>query len=519
MKRRVVSMLLVAGMALSALAGCGQDTSKDTQKQDTQQQVESSAQESEQESKQEEEEVVTVTWAIKCDPQEDDEEVLEALNELLRERYNLELNLLSIPNGEFNDRMRLMITSNEDWDLCFTANHSNNFYDNLNMGAFLPLNDLLETETGKKLMEVYPEGLYNVATYNGNIYALPNYQLIYSQNAVYIQKDLMDKYGLDYENYDVITDLVSDEKMVKFMEDVRDNEEDMYVLKEWGSFGSAVDKHYDSIVFGDVAAFIDGSWEATFLQEDEKWLEHKKGMNQLYKDGFIRSDVATVTDNSADVKSGRYAMQITTGKPDGPAYMSNEYGEEYVMLYFGEDGTLKPTLSIDAGVATMTAINVNSKNPEAALKMYTVFWTDPEIYNMFLFGLEGENYTVPSEGRVELIADSGYDRSGKGWMVGNQFNAWLLPGQEDGVWEKTDELNRKATPCYMAGFTFNQEPVSTELAQISSVASEYDKGYLYADDVDKWAKEYAEKLKAAGAQTVIDEVQKQLDEWRVANGK
>ena len=134
MKRRVVSMLLVAGMALSALAGCGQDTSKDTQKQDTQQQVESSAQESEQESKQEEEEVVTVTWAIKCDPQEDDEQVLEALNELLRERYNLELNLLSIPAGEYNDRMRLMITSNEDWDLCFTANHSNNFYDNVNMG-------------------------------------------------------------------------------------------------------------------------------------------------------------------------------------------------------------------------------------------------------------------------------------------------------------------------------------------------------------------------------------------------
>ena len=53
----------------------------------------------------------------------------------------------------------------------------------------------------------------------------------------------------------------------------------------------------------------------------------------------------------------------------------------------------------------------------------------------------------------------------------------------------------------------------------SDIGENFTYSSLTSGALDKWAKEYAEKLKAAGAQTVIDEVQKQLDEWRVASGK
>ena len=104
-------------------------------------------------------------------------------------------------------------------------------------------------------------------------------------------------------------------------------------------------------------------------------------------------------------------------------------------------------------------------------------------------------------------------------MLGKQFNAWLLPGQDDSVWVETEKINRSATVCNMAGFVLNSEPIATEIAQINAVVAEYDKMYLYCDDVDAWAEEYVAKLRAAGAQAVIDEVQKQVDAWRAANGK
>ena len=231
MKKRVVALMLTAGMVFSCLTGCGQEEQQEVSKGTSTSEESSKASEDAQEATEKVEEVTTVTWAISCEPQEDDEKVIEEINKLLRERYNLELNLLSIPAGEYDERMRMMITGNEDYDLCFTANWSNNFYDNVNQGAFLALNDLLESDVAAELMEVYPEGLYNVATISGEIYALPNYQMICNQGGYFVQKELADKYGLkpDAEIGD-ITDLEW------FMDEIRDNEKDYLVIRHKGNF-------------------------------------------------------------------------------------------------------------------------------------------------------------------------------------------------------------------------------------------------------------------------------------------
>lgn len=512
MKKRVVALMLTAGMVFSCLTGCGQEGQQEVSKGTSTSEESSQTSENTQKETEKVEEVTTVTWAISGEPQEDDEKVIKEINKLLRERYNLELNLLAIPGGEFNDRMRMMITGQEDFDLCFTANWANNFYDNVNQGAFYSLNDLLESEAGAELMEVYPEGLYNVATIGGDIYALPNYQLIYNQGGIFVQKDLADKYGLKPETE--IQDIVD---LEWFMDKIRDNEKDHFVVRHNMSFTSSVSRSgifYDT--FGTVAAVdrADENYQVVNYMKTNYFYEQYKKLNSYYDAGYIRSDVATVVDDSAEYKANKYAMYVTTGKPGGDVDASNNMGEDYYQFIYGE-----PTLTPTAGTATMTAINVNSKNPEAALKLYSVMWTDKEIYNMLLFGLEGEHYKKVADNRVELIADSGYDRSGLGWMLGNQFNAWLLPGQDDTVWEETEAINRSAKQSPLAGFVFDSAPVESELAQISSVKTEFQNGYLYAEDYDKWYNDYVTKLDAAGADVVVAELQKQIDAWRAANGK
>ena len=515
--KKVLSMLLVAAMLLACLVGCGQKKVETNESNQTSQAKSSTEQESEPSSSEEVvEEPTTVTWVIRNDPQEDDAKVLEAVNKLLRERYNLELNLIAIPGGEYNEKCRMMIMGGEEFDLMFTANWTNKFIDNVNQEAFLPLNDLLETEVGQELLSVYPEGHYEVARVNGNVYALPNYQICYSQNAFYIQKDLADKYNLGLKTGDRIENVYEIED---FITAIRDNEEDIWPLRYGGSYHDFV-YNKDKKVVEDVRSYSsiyadDKDLKVFFSLDNPEWLEGYKKLNQLYKDGFFRSDVATVVDDSADMKANRYAIHMTTGKPSGEVSVSNNQGEEYIMVYVDS----VPTKAATAGTDTMTAINVNSKNPEAALKMYAAFWLDEEIFNTFLYGIEGEHYTKVSENRVEQIADSGYNRSGCGWMVGNNFNQWLMPGQEDGVWEETEAINRSAVPAVLTGFTFNTEPVSTEIAQISTVAGEYSNQFLYADDVDAWYKEFYDKLKAAGVDKVVEEAQKQIDAWAAANGK
>ena len=510
MKKKLMAMMLVAGMSLSCLAGCGQKETTNTPSSSEKAEASSSKTEESTPSSEEvkEEEVVTVTWCFRGDPQEDDEQVLEAMNEILREKYHLELNLIAIPNSEFNDRMNLMITSGEDWDICYTSNFANKFSPNVARGAFLALNDLIEnTEAGQTLMSVYPEGLTDIATVNGSIYAIPNYQLLYTHRGAFIQKDLADEFGLDVDSVEKLSDLEP------FMEWVRDNKEGIWSLCDNISHVYCIGEDW-YVVYEAGVALGDETYTVVNDVEQESLYKSFQLINSYYKRGFLRSDAATVVDWSSDMAANRYAIVTGTVKPGGDAEWSEKYGEEYYMVGFGE-----PYLAYDAGASTMLGINVNSKNPEAALKMISVMWTDTEIFNMFLFGIEGEHYTKVSENRVELIADSGYKRQSYGWAVGNQFNAWLIPGQADDVWEVTEANNKSAQKSLITGFVLDSTSLETERAQVSSVGLEYGNGFKYVEDLDAWYKEFCEKLDLAGSDKIREDNQRQIDEWRAANGK
>ena len=133
-----------------------------------------------------------------------------------------------------------------------------------------------------------------------------------------------------------------------------------------------------------------------------------------------------------------------------------------------------------------------------------------------LYGLEGVHYNVVSEGHVEVVPDAKYTLNGNGWRFGNQFNAWYTPGQEDGLWEATDKLNKEAKVSSLRGFTFDSANVQAELAQLSAVFEEYKNGQYPTADIDGWLAEYKDKLDKAGINTVKEEVQSQIDEWKAA---
>ena len=89
-----------------------------------------------------------------------------------------------------------------------------------------------------------------------------------------------------------------------------------------------------------------------------------------------------------------------------------------------------------------------------------------------------------------------------------------------GAWEATKAMNDGALPSQALGFVVDREPIKTELAQTQAVWDELVKpilnGWVAYDD---GAAEAIEKLNDAGAQTVIEEIQRQLIDWKAANSR
>ncbi|MDE7044530.1 MAG: ABC transporter substrate-binding protein [Acetatifactor sp.] len=343
-----------------------------------------------------------------------------------------------------------------------------------------------------------------MARVNGDIYAVPNQQIIARQLGVVVQKEYADKYGLDMTSMSSIRDLEP------FMDEIAANEPTLFPIDKRVS--AIIEEKYENLVSitNGVAVFVDketGEIASLIDVMDEQM----RVDNEWYQKGYIRKDIATVTDNSADVKANRYVVTVSSYKPGWDAEFTQRQGVDYISIPI-EGAYVNAT----SGIETMTAVNVNSEHPVEAVKLLNLVYSDKEIYNKLLYGLEGTHYNVVSENHVEIVEDSAYNLSTYGWKLGNQFNAWYMPGQEDGLWEATDRLNKEAAVSPLRGFTFDQSNVQAELAQLSAVNKEYYNGQFTAADIDKYIAEFKEKLEQAGMSAVMEEVQRQIDEWKAA---
>jgi len=445
------------------------------------------------------EKTVTVKWCVFGDKAQDHDLVMKDLNAKLKEKINVELDLEVIPQGEYNDKMKLASTGGENFDLVFTASWLNNYDENMSRDAFMPLNKLMD-EYGKDMQASIPEWLLDVAKVNGELYAIPNQQIIARQLGVVIQKEYADKYGFNK------TSLKDIRELEPFFDEIVKNEPSLFPVDI--RVEAVTEKTYEGLA-ADSAFIRKDDPNATLIPATEVIADQLKLDNEWYQKGYIRKDIATVTDNSADVKANRYVCTLSSYKPGWGAEFTSRQGVEYIAVPI--EGAYIKAIS---GIETMTAINVNSKNPEAAMKLLNLVYTDKEIFNELLFGLEGTHYTKTGENFAEPVADSKYNYSAYAWRVGNQFNAWYLPGQVDGTWEETDKLNNTAQVSVLRGFTFSPANVQAELAQVAAVKKEYKNAQYTTKDIDAYITEYTDKLNQAGLPNIVKELQTQIDAWK-----
>ena len=516
MKKRIISMMLAGLMTIGMLAGCGNDSGSESSgssvsdagdsREESASPEESGSQDSQSEASQEPEaaddgETVTVTWCLPLtiDKPADFDVVMEDLNKKIRDKINVELNLEIITQGEFNDKMKLKSTAQEDYDLVFTSNWLNSFDENMSRDAFLPVTDLVN-QYGQDILETIPDWLMDVAKVDGELYAVPNQQITARQIGVVVLKEYADKYNLDLDSMTSVRDLEA------FMDEIVANEPAMFAVDM--RVDAILEEKYENLVSGYIFADKETGEVYTLAEVMD---EQKKADNEWYQKGYIRQDIATVTDNSADVKANRYVISCSSYKPGWDAEYTQRQGADYISIPV--EGAF---VGATSGIETMTAVNVNSKHPAEAIKLLNLVYSDKEIYNELLYGLEGVHYTKVSEGHVEVLSDTKYTLNGNGWRFGNQFNAWYTPGQEDGLWEATDQLNKEAQVSTLRGFTFDQSGVQAELAQLSAVFAEYKNGQYTTNDIDGWLAEYKDKLEKAGINTVKEEVQRQIEAWKAS---
>ncbi len=168
--------------------------------------------------------------------------------------------------------------------------------------------------------------------------------------------------------------------------------------------------------------------------------------------------------------------------------------------------------------SVMMSIARNSQNPEKAMEFMNLLYTDADVMNLIANGIEGKHYVVNDEGTISLpegVTESNYVFGQ--WQIGNNFLTHPWEGNDPNYWEQMMEHNNNAIVSPAFGFTFNPDPVKTEIAAATNVLNQFRVG-LESGTLDpaKSFPEFNEKLKSAGLDKILAEKQRQYDEW-VAN--
>jgi len=203
-------------------------------------------------------------------------------------------------------------------------------------------------------------------------------------------------------------------------------------------------------------------------------------------------------------------------KPGSESEESGLYGGDWIGKGLATNYYVT-TDSVTAGFG----ICATSQHPNETLKFLELLHTNQDVYNLLAHGIEGKHWEFVDKANKVIgfpsgvtAANSPYNPA-QGWMWGNQFLEYYLSPAQIGTWEATKKINDASVGSTALGFTLNPDPIKNELAALSAVHSQYglplETGLV---DPATALPEYQQKLKDAGLDTVITEIQKQLDAWK-----
>lgn len=438
-----------------------------------------------------------------------DQAVYAEMNKRIKDKINATVEFIKIPNnGDYTQKMTIMVNAQEEFDLAFTSPNYLNYYDHAAKGSFVDITALLPKYAPKTYAQFKPE-IWEAARVNGKIYASINQQIFARQSGVSLSKQMADKYGFDPKGVTKLSDLIPFLEKVKAGEPA-DKTDQLYNAQIKNQTFSYLYPYYEWETIGGtdvpgVAKSVEASPMVFNEYDTPEFKEFIMTNKTLQEKGLIAKDALT----RPTFDSTKYvASPQATLMPGIEQTLKTTYKADQYVVPFG-----KPILTTPNAIATMTAVSSTSKNPERALMFLELLNTDKELYNMMVWGLEGEDYKKTGENRIESLPGAKYGPA-PGWMFGNQFNSFVTGTQPDDVWEKTKQLNESATVSKLFGFNFSPDKVKTEIANCSAIINEYKANFnsgMYGADTEKKHAEFVAKLKTAGIDKVLAEKQKQVD--------
>ena len=501
MKKRILAAMLTMSMVMSMTA-CGNSEaggSKDSAKNNGNG-----------------DEPYTVTMVLNGSTQPDEERIEQKINEILEPELNANLDIVVLPWASASQQLQLMLSGDEKIDVFYTQ--ATNAVQYMNAGQIIDMSELID-KYGTNIKQIYGEDIAKINQIEGFVYGVPNQIERGSIPAVFMRKDLVEKYNIDTSQIKEPKDLES------VFETVKAGEPDMTMLYSINDGDTPVTRLFrgDNLSDNNYLGVLMDQTNSTKLENffATDWFKDTTTMlYNWYQKGYISQDAGTNTENWRTVcKAGNLFSLFFSYHPGTPVEFESSTGYDFEIVPFYNE----PIINSSSYNGVTFSIAQNSENPEKTMEVLDYIYGSSEIMNLLNWGEQDKDYVIEDadNGIINFPEGITSDNAGYnlnlGWELPNQFIAYKWTGSDPQLWEKMEEFNSSAKSSKAVGFLFDSSNYSSEIAALSNIVKQYS-GALYSGsgDPDELIPELLEALDDAGINEVIQAKQEQLDAFLAA---
>lgn len=552
MKKRTICLLLAMIMVLSiVLAGCSKtaetpaadETPATTEPAETTDNTETP--EAPEETAEPALEQKTIQLMITgAGKQANSDKVWAAFNEQLQQYVpNTTVEFIDVSFDEYSEKFSQVLASGEGVDLAWTGwliNKPQNIAD----GNLMPLDDLL-AEYGQGIVDILGENVVEIhRNADGNIYYLPSWQGLCGERRGWLVVTEIAELAGDTWIEDTEAALNKWRNNYSGIEDFQAvlDQATKYLAaaKEAGKLGAGINtgRAFGWSMYNGMYSFLgvggaeigitycDGTFTVKDGVAGEHYKLYAKTMADWYKEGYIRSDIMSVdTSTLTTPKNGE--ITDTTYVFSCDPYLT-EADQEAAIADAGMDMTYLPieeNAYLILGGDTSYAIPYCADEPERAMMVLNAIYSQPDLYNTLIYGIEGEDYTKNADGTITTsyvgaspTADDSYGI--QRWIIGSCKNALINNGTDPNYYADLEALEETARVNPFMNFTFDRTNVEGICASLLNVYYEYgpqlDNG-VAGDNWEELYNNYMAARKDAGIEELVTEFQNQLNAYIEAN--
>lgn len=494
--RKIVTLLASALLITSTLAGCGsKEVSGGTQGTGTKKPAE----------------VKPLNILYPGDENDRFSEFLKTdFAEKMKKDLNLEVKVTFVPWAQYWEQKDIMLAAKEPIDL---------YWDGLpdlstmvNKKQARVINDLID-KYGQDMLKVLPKEQLEGAKVNGKIYGIPSAYAPSSAmfQLVTVRQDILEAVGMsEIKTADDLKEFATKTK-AKFPN--MKGAADVIFKPLTRNFG---DEQYHWVASQDLVVFGEESKKVYSYFETKAFQEVAKFNREMYKSGLYTEDL-TIKYNERDsrMQTGLYLwvegsvgkeMEIINSvKANAPearlkSYLLKADAPRYITATGGE----------------VLCIPETAPNPEGAMQFINWLYSSKDNYNFALYGVQGKDYEIV-DGRIKKISANDFFYE---WMFRNKNYQMFAPDVDQQAIDTYQKWDDNAKRSESLGFRFNNEKVKNIETALNEVAGKellaIETGFV---DFQTEYPKAIEKLKAAGIDEYVAEVQRQFDEFLASKNK